>query len=136
MWKVSRPSFPLIWGGKKAFFIGPYGAPDNYHPFLCYAGSVLVTFKVKTIGAFKEIIGSKEIELSLKQGTTLKELLADITEKWGESLQSKLFEPGTTTLFPYIRLMVNGQDIAFLNRMETEIQEGDEVLILPPAYGG
>ena len=96
----------------------------------------MVTFKVKTIGTFKEIIGSKEIELSLKQGTTLKELLAYMTEKWGDALQSKLFEPGTTTLFPYIRLMVNGQDIAFLNRMETEIQEGDEVLILPPAYGG
>ena len=96
----------------------------------------MVTFKVKTIGAFKQIIGSKEIQFSLQEGTTLEQVLIHMAERWGDTLQSKLFEPGTTTLFPYIRVMVNGQDIAFLNRMETEIQENDEVLILPPAYGG
>ena len=97
---------------------------------------VLVTFKVKTIGAFKEIIGSKEVELSLQEGTNLIQILIHMTERWGAALQSKLFEPDTTNLFPYIRVMVNGQDIAFLNRLETVIQDGDEVLILPPAYGG
>jgi MoaD family protein len=96
----------------------------------------VVTFTVKTIGSFKEIIGTKEIELSLEEGITLKDLLIHMTERWGDALESKLFEPGTATPFPYIRLMVNGQDIAFLNRMQTVIKEGDEVLILPPAYGG
>jgi molybdopterin converting factor small subunit len=32
--------------------------------------------------------------------------------------------------------MVNGRDIAFLHRLKTELQEGDEVLILPPVAGG
>jgi molybdopterin converting factor small subunit len=32
--------------------------------------------------------------------------------------------------------MVNGQDIAFLNRLETVLKEGDEILILPPVGGG
>jgi len=31
--------------------------------------------------------------------------------------------------------MVNWQDIAFLDKMETELQEGDEILILPPVAG-
>jgi len=32
--------------------------------------------------------------------------------------------------------MVNVRDIAFLDKMETELQEGDELLILPPVAGG
>jgi molybdopterin converting factor small subunit len=47
-----------------------------------------------------------------------------------------LREPKGKALFPYIRIMVNGRDIAFLNRMDTVLQHGDEVLILPPVSGG
>ena len=130
MLKVPRPSFPLTRAERGPFYLA-YSDSS-----LTHSGFVLVTFKVKTIGAFKQIIGSREIELSMQEGTTLEQVFMHLTERWGDELQSKLFEPGTTTPFPYIRIMVNGQDIAFLNRMGTELQEGDEVLILPPAYGG
>jgi molybdopterin converting factor small subunit len=33
--------------------------------------------------------------------------------------------------------MVNGRDLEFLeNKIETVLQEGDEILILPPVAGG
>jgi molybdopterin converting factor small subunit len=32
--------------------------------------------------------------------------------------------------------MVNGRDIGFLKGMETVLQNGDEILILPPVAGG
>jgi molybdopterin converting factor small subunit len=51
-------------------------------------------------------------------------------------LNTQLFDSGGN-LFPYIRLMVNGRDIAFLEKkMETALQEGDEILIFPPVGGG
>jgi molybdopterin converting factor small subunit len=56
--------------------------------------------------------------------------------KWGDDLASQLCEPDSERVLPYIRLMVNGRDIAFLNRMETVLQDGDEILILPPVSGG
>ena len=59
-----------------------------------------------------------------------------MVEIYGESLNTQLFDSGGN-LFPYIRLMVNGRDIAFLEKkMETALKEGDEVLILPPVGGG
>jgi molybdopterin converting factor small subunit len=57
-------------------------------------------------------------------------------KKWGQELAARICEPDGIRPLPYIRLMVNGRDIAFLNRLETELQEGDEVLILPPVSGG
>jgi molybdopterin synthase sulfur carrier subunit len=51
-------------------------------------------------------------------------------------MAAHLFQPKSTTLLPYLRLMVNGRDIAFLDGMNTLLKEGDEVLIMPPVSGG
>jgi len=96
----------------------------------------LITISVRTILYLKRIIGSGEVELSVPEGSTLEELLATMVKRWGKKLSSRLFESNSTIPLPYIRLMVNGRDIAFLDKMETELQEGDEILILPPMAGG
>ena len=84
----------------------------------------------------KRIIGLGEIELSIPERSTLEELLATMVKRWGKELSSRLLESNSSIPLPYIRLMVNGRDIAFLNRLKTELQEGDEILILPPIAGG
>jgi molybdopterin synthase sulfur carrier subunit len=96
----------------------------------------MITVKVRTILALKKILGKGEVELAVPEGSTLRELLAMLVERWGDELASRLFEPKTRTVLPYIRLMVNGRDIAFLDRMETVLRNGDDVLILPPVSGG
>ena len=99
-------------------------------------GLELITLRVRTILTLKKILGKGEVELSVPEGTTLEELLMTMVKRWGDELASHLFEPKSTSVLPYIRLMVNGRDIAFLNRMETVLENGDEVLILPPISGG
>jgi molybdopterin synthase sulfur carrier subunit len=96
----------------------------------------LITVKVRTILDLKKIIGSGEVVLSVPEQSTLQKLLATMAKRWGEELSPRLFESNSVSALPYIRLMINGQDIAFLNRLETELQEGDEILILPPVAGG
>jgi molybdopterin synthase sulfur carrier subunit len=96
----------------------------------------MITVKVRTILALKKILGKGEVELSVPEGTTLRELLTMLVDRYGDELASRLFEPKTKEVLPYIRLMVNGRDIAFLDRMETVLQGGDDVLILPPVSGG
>ena len=96
----------------------------------------MIKLKIRTILDFKRIFGQREVEISVPQECTLQELLITMVDTWGDELRSRLFEPNTTTPLPHIRLMVNGQDIAFLNGMETVLEEGDEILILPPVGGG
>ena len=86
--------------------------------------------------SLKQILGQGEIELSVAERSTLGELLAVMVARWGDELSSSLFEPKSKNVLPYIRLMVNGRDIAFLNQLETVLQNGDQVLILPPVSGG
>ncbi len=84
----------------------------------------------------KKICGQREFELSIPQGSTVKSLLTLMVNKWGDLLSAHLYKPGTDSVLPHIRLMVNGRAIEFLEGMETVLQEGDEFQMLPLVAGG
>ena len=96
----------------------------------------MISVKVQTILDLKRILGKREVELLMPKGSTVADLLRNMTERWGEELSSRLFEPGTLRLFSHIQIMVNGRAMGFLNGMDTALHDGDEVLLLPPAAGG
>ena len=89
-----------------------------------------------TILGPKQVIGQRLTEIDLPHGSTVEDFLTYLKERWGDKLSTHLFDPDSGTVLPYVRIMVNGQTIQFLEGMETPLKEGDEVLILPPASGG
>jgi len=95
-----------------------------------------INVNVQTILYLSKIVGAREIEISVPNGCTLQGILENMVDTYGDELASHLFQPKSTNLLPYLRLMVNGRDIAFLDGMNTLLKEGDEVLILPPVSGG
>ena len=91
--------------------------------------------EVRSILKLKEALGGDH-SIEVPEGTTVEGLLVSLLEARGEALSSHLFDPNTNLLFPYVRIMVNGQTIRFLNGLETKLREGDEVLLLPLVAGG
>ena len=96
----------------------------------------VIKVKVHSILTLQEVIGRREVELDLPQGTALKELLSHMVGVWGERLSERIFKAGTEELLPRIRVMVNGRDMQFLQGLETVLQDGDEVYLFPPVSGG
>ena len=89
-----------------------------------------------TILDLKDVVGQRLTEIDLPDGSTVEDFLAYMSERWGDKLSGRLFEPEGGAVLPYVRIMVNGQTIQFLEGTETPLVEGDEVLILPPVSGG
>lgn len=89
-----------------------------------------------TILGLKEVVGQRLTEVDLPHRSTVEDLLTYMQERWGAELSGRLLDPDSGAVLPYVRIMVNGQAIQFLEGLETHLQEGDEVLILPPASGG
>jgi molybdopterin synthase sulfur carrier subunit len=96
----------------------------------------VIKIKVYTIMELKKICGQREFELSIPQGSTVKDLLSLMINKWGDRLSAHLYKSGSDSILPYIRLMVNGRSIEFLKGMETVLQDGDEFQMLPLVAGG
>jgi MoaD family protein len=100
------------------------------------AGDTLICVRIRTSLDFKKIFGQGRFEVPTCEGITLREFLDQLIQTWGEALASRLFQPDGRTVLPHIMLMVNGQNINFLNKLDTVLNDDDEVLILPPVAGG
>jgi molybdopterin converting factor subunit 1 len=78
--------------------------------------------KVKLYAAFREIVGSKEEELQLADGTTVQMLLDEYVKRF----------PRLERYREHIILSVNKE----YGRPGRVLNEGDEVTFLPPVSGG
>ena len=82
--------------------------------------------KVKLFANFREIVGSKEIEINAK---SVKELL-DLLVKDHPELEEHFSED---KLKEYVHIMVNGK---IVENLDTKLKQNDVVAIFPPVSGG
>jgi sulfur-carrier protein len=66
-------------------------------------------------------------------GATVGEVLDSLYARYGE-LRSRIAEDGGLRRF--VNVYVAGEDIRFLDGLDTPVQDGDEVTILPAVAGG
>jgi molybdopterin synthase sulfur carrier subunit len=71
--------------------------------------------------------------LASVDGTTVGEVLDSLYERYGE-LRSRIAEDGGLRRF--VNVYVDGEDIRFLDGLDTPVKDGDEVTILPAVAGG
>ncbi len=88
--------------------------------------------KMRLIATLATAIGRKELET---EASSLREALDVLTEKYGDTFKTKILDSEGNPK-GQIRIYVNGKDIRFLNKLNTSLSDGDEVLILPAVTGG
>jgi sulfur-carrier protein len=91
---------------------------------------------IHTILELRQVLGKKKIEIELPEGSTVDSVFTYMKKRWGEKLDSHIFHPDSGQILDHLRIMVNGQTIRFLKGMDTLLEEGDEVLIMPLVSGG
>ncbi len=74
--------------------------------------------------------GAKSVEGS---GDTLEALLVDLDAKH-PGLRDRLIKDGS--LHRFVNVYVNDEDVRFLGALETKLNDGDNVTILPAVAGG
>jgi sulfur-carrier protein len=67
-------------------------------------------------------------------GATLRELLANLEREYPGITKNVLAEDGG--LHRFINVYVNDEDVRYLGSLETQLNEGDTVSILPAVAGG
>jgi molybdopterin synthase sulfur carrier subunit len=88
---------------------------------------------LKAFASFKDILG-KEKDVDVKEGSSVGELLEDLSSK-NTKLKDAIFDE-TGQLRDYVILMKNRKSIEHMEGLNTKLSEGDEVAILPPVAGG
>jgi molybdopterin converting factor subunit 1 len=85
-------------------------------------GVWIIKVRVKMFASFRDIIGTKEEELEIPEGTTVQKLLDSYIERF----------PDMARYRDHIILSVNKE----YGAAGLELKDGDEVSFLPPVSGG
>ncbi len=103
----------------------PTGAPR-----LVLSARMAVTVKIPT--QLRSVTGG-EGETTVDGAATVGEVLDGLYERF-EGLRDRIAEDGGLRRF--VNVYVGGEDIRFLDGLETSVEDGDEVTILPAVAGG
>ncbi len=87
--------------------------------------------KVKIPTQLREATGGEST--AQVDGATVGEVLDSLYERFAE-LRSRIAEDGGLRRF--VNVYVGGEDIRFLDGLDTAVEDGDEVTILPAVAGG
>ncbi|MDA3835037.1 MAG: MoaD/ThiS family protein [Spirochaetales bacterium] len=80
-----------------------------------------------------DILGGREKEILLPEGSDVSEFLLELEKRYGEPITKALCGPKRRQ---EQILLLNGRNIYFLEGLQTELKDGDQIFIRPAAAGG
>jgi MoaD family protein len=85
---------------------------------------------VKLFGNLRAVAGTSLVEVP---GENVGDLLQALCEK-NEALREAIFDGATVR--PFVRVMLDGQDIELAQGMNTQVSDSSSIAIFPPIAGG
>lgn len=97
------------------------------------------TLKIKLdyLGHVTNLTGNlRTEEITVKNDSSVVDLLNTLTLKYGEPFKKAVYEPGLPDLKSNYIATVNGQLLNQLNGINTKLKDGDRLTIMPVVSGG
>lgn len=85
------------------------------------------------------VAGGAEQEVDMPEGSTLADLLQKLIADSGEEFRCRIFSEdsqGSEVVRKDIRLLINGRDYIFVKGLDSLLEDGDRVSIMPLMGGG
>ncbi len=92
---------------------------------------------LKLIGVLGSAAGNREITLQAPNRLTVQELISELLKTIGNKFfRELLVDAGTEDPRPNVIILLNDQDCNIFDGLETRIEPGTKVTIIPVAHGG
>jgi molybdopterin synthase sulfur carrier subunit len=89
---------------------------------------------VRIFGSLRQFVGAKAVEIELAPGASVQCLLNRLSAEY-PVLEEEFFDEDGS-LRRSINVLLNGRHIAFLEGLDTTLQEDDQVALFPAVGGG
>jgi molybdopterin converting factor small subunit len=97
---------------------------------------MVINVEVKFLGVFRQFSGETPVLLKLEKPTTVRKVIEKLTEDLSPAFKRALVDPELEDPRPNALILVNGKEISVLQGLETEVEDDDEIVLVPVSHGG
>ncbi len=93
---------------------------------------------VRFFTVLREVTGKKEEKLQFPEGikVTVESVLKSLAESYGKRFANYVYASGTGEVKGFLQFLINGKSAITFKGLETELEDGDVLAIIPPVGGG
>jgi MoaD family protein len=93
---------------------------------------------VRFFTSLREIIGKREetLEFPDNETVTIREILEMLTNRHGKPFLEYVYDVKSGNVKGFLQFLVNGMSSSALKGLDTDLDDGDVLAIIPPVGGG
>ena len=93
---------------------------------------------VRFFTSLREIAGKKEetLKFPADQKVTVKGVLETLKRRYGKQFVEYVYDRKTGEVKGFLQFLINGKSATTMNGLQTSLQDGDVLAVLPPVGGG
>ncbi|MCW4017298.1 MAG: MoaD/ThiS family protein [Candidatus Bathyarchaeota archaeon] len=95
-----------------------------------------MNIKIHYLGLVKTYTNKTEEEITLDENAKVSDLLDKMAAKFGKQFTQDIYEPDMKEVKTMFTVMVNGVVMGQLNGVDTQLKQGDSVILMSLMTGG
>jgi len=92
--------------------------------------------KVRLLGVLRGFSWKDWVPVESEESTSVRKVIQKLTEAFSPEFKRVLMDPDLEDPRPNALILVNGKEISVLQGLETEVNDGDEIVLVPVSHGG
>ena len=97
---------------------------------------MVINVKVRFLGILRQFSGKNQVLVKLEKSPTVRKTIEKLAEGFSSEFKRTLVDPELEDPRPNALVFVNGKEISVLKGLETEVKDGDEIVLVPVSHGG
>lgn len=94
-----------------------------------------INVRIRLLGVFRWSFGKSELSLRIRKAT-VRDVIQDLADSLSVEARKLLIDTELNDPRPNALILLNGKEISALNGLETKVEDGDEVTLIPVSHGG
>jgi len=95
-----------------------------------------IKIKVELIGVLRELAGESTVSLEFDESVVVKDVVSKLTSLFPSEFKQALVDPELSDPRPNVIILVNRKEIGVLDGLETRVENGDCLVLIPVSHGG
>ncbi len=96
----------------------------------------MISIEVKLLGVFRGLSGKNKVSMQLEEPATVGVVIQKIAEGFSSEFRRVLIDFELGDPRPNALILVNGIEINAIQGLETDVNDGDEIVLVPVSHGG